>query len=72
MNPAVFGLVIIFLAVGCLLGWHANRAHSAHGDVRATRGRLPGFRKTRMRSGLVTLTLFAVALLVIWDMTVHA
>jgi hypothetical protein len=68
MSPVVFGLVIIFLATGCMLGWHANRARSAHGDVRATRGRLPGFRRTRMRSGLFVITVALVVLLILSDM----
>jgi hypothetical protein len=68
MSPAVFGLVIIFLAAGSMLGWHANRARSAHGDVRATRGRLPGFRRTRMRSGLFVLALAVIVLLIMSDM----
>jgi hypothetical protein len=68
MNQAAAGLVIIFLIVGCILGWHANRAHAAHGDVRTTRGRLPGFRRTRMRSGLITLVLAVVVLLVLADL----
>ena len=59
-------LVIIFLALGCVLGWHANRARSAHGDVKATKGRLPGFRRTRQRSGLIALALAALVLLVIF------
>jgi membrane protein required for beta-lactamase induction len=59
-------LVIIFLAVGCVLGWHANRARAAHGDVKATKGRLPGFRRTRQRSGLITLGIAAVVILVIY------
>ena len=68
MSPTAFGLVVIFLAVGSMLGWHANRARSAHGDVRATRGRLPGFRRTRMRSGLYVLALAVIVLLVMHDM----
>jgi hypothetical protein len=65
MNPGALILVIVFLAVGCMLGWHAQRAKSAHGDVRVTKNRLPGFRRTRMRSGLYVLTLVIIALLVI-------
>jgi hypothetical protein len=66
MTPGVLVIVILFLAGGCLLGWHAQRAHSAHGDIKLTkRGRLPGFRKTRMRSSLWVLAIAAVILLVI-------
>jgi hypothetical protein len=68
LSPTAFGLVVIFLAVGSMLGWHANRARSAHGDVRATRGRLPGFRRTRMRSGLYVLALAVIVVLVMSDM----
>jgi hypothetical protein len=68
MNPAAVGLVVIFLIVGCLMGWHAKRAQSAHGDLRATRGRLPGFRKTRMRSGLLVIVLVVIVLLLTRDM----
>jgi hypothetical protein len=68
LSPTALGLVVIFLAVGSMLGWHANRARSAHGDVRATRGRLPGFRRTRMRSGLYVLALAVIVVLVMSDM----
>jgi hypothetical protein len=64
MNPGVLIIVIGFLAVGCMLGWHAQRARSAHGDVRVTKNRLPGFRKTRMRSGLYVLTLLVLSVLI--------
>jgi hypothetical protein len=65
MGSAAFGLVIIFVAVGCVLGWYANRAHSAHGDVRTTRNRLPGFRRTRNRSGLIAIGVAVVMVLLV-------
>jgi hypothetical protein len=66
MTPGVLIIVILFLAVGSLLGWHAQRAHSAHGDIRQTkRGRLPNFRKTRNRSGLWVAGIMIALLLVI-------
>jgi len=64
-------LAIVVLVVGALMGWHANRAHSAHGDLRTTRGRLPGFRRTRFRSGVFSLALFAIAVFVIRDLVGH-
>ena len=64
MNPGALVLVVAFLAVGCMLGWHAQRAKSAHGDVRSTKGRLPGFRKTRIRSGLYVFVIVAIAVLI--------
>ncbi len=63
MKPAVGFLVIIFLVVGCVLGWHAQRARSAHGDVKVTKNRLPGFRRTRMRSGVWVIGLVLATLL---------
>jgi hypothetical protein len=71
MNPGVLLIVIAFLAVGCMLGWHAQRARSAHGDVRTTKGRLPGFRKTRMRSGLYIVVLVGITLLVMSALIRH-
>jgi len=48
------------------MGWHANRAHAAHGDIKTTHNRIAGYRKTRLRSGLwaIALILVAVFLLV--------
>jgi hypothetical protein len=66
MTPVAGFLVIIFLVVGCVLGWHANRARAAHGDVKATKGRLPGFRRTRQRSGLIALAVAAILVLAIY------
>ena len=50
-------IALIVLVVGCILGWHANRASAAHGDIKTTHSRISGYRKTRMRSGLIALGL---------------
>lgn len=71
MNPGVLLIIIGFMAVGCMLGWHAQRARSAHADVRSTKGRLPGFRKTRMRSGLYLVLFVGIALLVMSALVRH-
>jgi ABC-type Fe3+ transport system permease subunit len=68
MGPAATALALIVLIVGALMGWHANRAHAAHGDLRTTRGRLPGYRRTRLRSGLFAIAMLIVALFVIRDL----
>ena len=65
MRPGVLIIVIAFLAVGCWLGWHAQRAKSAHGDVKVAKSRLSGGRQTRMRSGLYVVGIGVLALLVI-------
>jgi hypothetical protein len=72
MKPGVLVLVILFLAVGSLLGWHAQRAHSAHGDIKLTKkNRLPSFRKTRNRSGLWVLGIAVVLLLIMSALIRH-
>jgi hypothetical protein len=71
MNAGVLIIVVAFMAAGCLLGWHAQRARTAHGDVKTTKGRLPGFRKTRMRSGLYMFVVVAIALLVMSALIRH-
>ncbi len=72
MGSAVaFGLALIVLVVGCILGWHANRAHAAHGDIKTTHGRISGYRKTRMRSGLIAIGLVFGALLIVSVLVRH-
>ena len=71
MGAAATVLALIVLVVGALMGWHANRAHAAHGDLRTTRRRLPGYRRTRLRSGLLAIAMFAIALILIRDFIHH-
>ena len=65
MGSAAVGVAAIVLVVGCFLGWHANRARAAHGDIKTTHNRISGYRKTRLRSGLITLGLVFIALLMV-------
>jgi ABC-type Fe3+ transport system permease subunit len=62
MNAAAIVIALIVLVVGCILGWHANRAHAAHGDIKTTHTRIANYRKTRMKSGLWAIGLIVVAL----------
>ncbi|MGD0374485.1 MAG: hypothetical protein ABSB01_07885 [Streptosporangiaceae bacterium] len=71
MGGAVFGIAVIVLAVGCALGWHANRARAAHGDIKSVKGRIPGYRKTRLRSGVITIGLVIAVLAIIHDLYRH-
>ena len=68
MSSASYGLIFIFLAAGCALGWYANRSIAAHGDVKSTRGKLPGYRKTRHRTGVVAMILALVIGVVVFDL----
>jgi len=63
-SAAVFFIALVVLVVGCILGWHANRAYFANGDVKTNRGRIASYRKTRLRSGLIAVGILIVVLLV--------
>lgn len=65
MNATALGIAVVVLVVGCVLGWHANRTYAAHGDVKTTRGRIAGYRKTRLRSGIIAIIFVIVALLTV-------
>ena len=68
MSPASYGMALIFLAAGCVLGWHANRAYASHGDVKSTKAKIPGYRKSRQRNGVITLILGLVIAVVVFDL----
>jgi hypothetical protein len=58
------GVAIIALAIACVIGWHASKAHISHGLIPTRKGQLPGMRRDRTRYILRTL-LLAVIILVI-------
>jgi len=70
-SAVVFFIALVVLVVGCFLGWHANRAYFANGDVKSTHGRISSYRKTRMRSGLIALGILLAALLVVSALARH-
>ena len=68
MSSASYGLVLIFLGAGCVLGWYANRSIAAHGDVKSTKKKIPGYRKARHRNGIVAMILAFVIIVVVFDL----
>jgi hypothetical protein len=64
MGTAALGIAAVVLVVGCFLGWHAHRANAANADIKVTHNRISGYRKTRLRSGLIMLGMVVVAVLV--------
>lgn len=68
MSSASYGLVLIFLSAGCALGWYASRAFAAHGDVKSTKKKLPGFRKSRHRNGIISFILAFVICVVVFNL----
>jgi len=68
MSSASYVLLLIFLVAGCTLGWFANRSAAAHADVKSTKRKLPGYRKTRHRNGIVALILAFVIAFAVLDL----
>jgi uncharacterized membrane protein YeaQ/YmgE (transglycosylase-associated protein family) len=67
MNPTAIGLIVIFLVVGCVVGWFSQKTTAAHGDVKVAKTRLSGGRRTRWRSGLFVLVVGVVVVLAVRD-----
>jgi hypothetical protein len=67
MSPAAIGLVLVFLAIGCALGWYGQKTRAAHADVKVAKSRLSGGRRVRWRSGLLALALVIALLLAVKD-----
>jgi uncharacterized membrane protein len=72
VSPSAIAFVVIFLALGCLLGWYSQKTTAAHSDVKVAKTRLSGGRRTRWRSGVLVLVLLVVLLLAVKDVLVHA
>jgi hypothetical protein len=68
MSPAAYGLALVFLLAGCALGWYANRAYASHGDVKSTKAKIPGYRKSRQHNGIITIILFLVLAVIVFDL----
>lgn len=71
MSAVAIVIALIVLVVGCIMGWHANRAHAAHGDIKTTHNRIAGYRKTRLRSGLWAIALILVAVFLLIGAVKH-
>ena len=71
MTPVVIAVVVIFLIVGSVVGWHGQKSYAAHGDVKVAKNRLRGGRKTRFRSGVWVLAIGAALVLIAWDALSH-
>jgi hypothetical protein len=67
MSPAARGLVVIFLVVGCVLGWYSQKTTAAHGDVKVAKTRLAGGRRTRWRSAVLVIVVAVILVLALSD-----
>jgi hypothetical protein len=67
MSATVSTTVVIFLVIGCALGWYSQKMYMAHGDVKVAKTRLSGGRRTRMRAGILAVALAIVIVLALRD-----
>jgi hypothetical protein len=55
--------LIIGGLIGAFVGWNWRTSRGANADLKVHKGRIPGFRRTRNRTGLVSIALVVLALL---------
>jgi hypothetical protein len=65
VGSATVLVVLVVLVVGCWAGWHVRHAYGANSDLKVHKNRIPAFRKTRNRSGLISLGLVVLVLLLL-------
>ena len=68
MSPASYGVAIVFLGARVALGWLANRSYASHGDVKSTKAKIPGYRRSRHHNGIITVILAIVIAVVAFDL----
>jgi hypothetical protein len=57
--------VLILMAIGGVVGWHYRHMRGASADLKVHKSRIPNFRRTRNRSGLIVVAMVLLALLVL-------
>ena len=62
MGSAAVLVALIVLVVGGYVGWQLRHAYGANSDLKVHKNRIPNFRKTRNRSGLISLLLVLAVL----------
>lgn len=67
MSAVVIGIVVVFMIVGLVAGWHGQKTVAAHADIKVAKNRLRGGRKTRWRSAVWVAAITVVVLLAAWD-----
>jgi hypothetical protein len=65
MTSSTIMIALIVLVIGGYAGWHFRHAYGANADLKVHKNRIPGFRKTRNRSWLITGVLVVFTLLVL-------
>jgi ABC-type Fe3+ transport system permease subunit len=67
MSPAAIAIVVVFMIVGLVAGWHGQKTVAAHSDIKVAKNRMRGGRKTRWRSAVWVAAISVVVLLAAWD-----
>lgn len=65
MDSTAVLFVLIALVIGGYAGWHLRHAYGANADLKVHKTRIPGFRKTRNRSWVITAVLVVLTLLLL-------
>ena len=65
MGSSALLIIVAVMVVGVFVGWHLRHASGANSDLKAHKTRIPNFRKTRNRSGLMIAGLVVFTLLIL-------
>jgi hypothetical protein len=65
MGSTAAGLAVLVGVVGMFIGWNARTARGAHADLKVHKARIPMFRQVRLRTGLRSLVMVVLTLLVL-------
>ena len=63
MGRTAAATLIIGGVIGMFVGWNWRTARGANADLKVHKGRIPGFRRTRNRNGLLSIVLVVLTLL---------
>ena len=65
MGSSALLIILAATAIGVFVGWHLRHASGANSDLKVHKNRIPNFRKTRNRSGLMIAVLVVFTLLIL-------
>ena len=68
MSGSTVLLLIVIKIIGRYVGWHVRHAQGANADLNEHKARIPAFRRVRMRSQLISLSLVVLTFLVLRDL----
>lgn len=68
MSGSTVLLLIVIMIIGGYVGWHVRHAQGANADLKVHKARIPAFRRVRMRSQLISLSLVVLTFLVLRDL----